>query len=47
MQNETLKINDQDTSTAAGPHGWLAFGVVASSYFVVVLGVIAYCVVLP
>jgi hypothetical protein len=47
MQNETLNINDNDTSTAGGPPGWLAFGVVVSSYFVVLLGVITYCVVLP
>lgn len=26
---------------------WIAFGLVSASYFVIVLGVIAYCVVLP
>ncbi|MEM6506475.1 MAG: hypothetical protein AAF711_13620 [Planctomycetota bacterium] len=47
MQNETLKINDADTSTQGGPPGWLAFGVITSSYFVVLMGVVAYCIVLP
>ena len=47
MQNQSLKINDADTSTHGGPPGWLAFSVVTSSYFVVLAGVIAYCIVLP
>lgn len=47
MQNEALKINDNDTSTQGGPPGWLAFGIVMSSYFVVLMGIVAYCVVLP
>ncbi|MBX2850998.1 MAG: hypothetical protein KTR15_04535 [Phycisphaeraceae bacterium] len=47
MQNRALNINDDDTSTAGGPPGWLAFSVIMSSYFVVLMGVVAYCVVLP
>lgn len=47
MQSKTLKINDQDRSTAGGPPGWLAFAVVTSSYFVALAGVLAYCVVVP
>ena len=46
MQIQALQIDDQDTSTQGGPPGWLAFGVVMSSYFVVLLGVIAYSLVL-
>ena len=46
MQSDILKIDDQDTSTQGGPPGWLAFSVIMSSYFVVLLGVIAYSVVL-
>ena len=47
MKSEALSIHDDDTSTAGGPPGWLAFGVVASSYFVVIVGVLAYCVMVP
>jgi len=47
MNNATLKINDSDRSTQGGPPGWLAFGVITSSYFVVLLGVVTYCVVWP
>jgi len=47
MNIQTLNIHDDDTSTAGGPPGWLAFAVVSSSYFVVLLGVLAYCVMVP
>ena len=47
MQNHALKIDDNDTSTHGGPPGWLAFSVITSSYFLVLFGVVAYCLVLP
>ena len=47
MNNDTLNIHDHDLSTQGGPPGWLAFGVVASSYFVVLLGIVMFCVVVP
>ena len=47
MKNETLNLHDEDTSSAGGPPGWLAFAVVSSSYFVVLLGILSYCVLVP
>lgn len=47
MKSEALNIHDDDPSTHGGPPGWLAFGVVASSYFVVLIGVLTYCVIVP
>ena len=47
MESQALKIHDNDRSTAGGPPGWLAFGVVTTSYFVTLLGVVAYCLALP
>lgn len=47
MNNKALNINDDDTSTQGGPPGWLAFSVITSSYFIVLMGVVAYCVVWP
>lgn len=47
MKSEALNINDEDLSTQGGPPAWFAFGVVASSYFVVLVGMLTYCVVVP
>lgn len=47
MNSEALRINDDDLSTHGGPPGWLAFSVIASSYFVVLLGMLTYCVLVP
>lgn len=47
MNNDALNIHDDDRSTAGGPPGWLAFSIIASSYFVVLLGVVTYCVLVP
>ena len=47
MQSQALHIDDNDRSTQGGPPGWLAFGVITSSYFVVLMGVVAYCIILP
>ena len=47
MDNETMVINDNSGSTQSGAPEWVAFALVTSSYFVVLLGVVTYCLVLP
>ena len=42
---------DQNANAAYTPSGttptWIAFGLVSASYFVALLGLAAYCLVLP
>ena len=47
MKSHALNIHDEDTSSAGGPPGWLAFAIATSSYFVVLVSMVTYCVVLP
>lgn len=48
MRNETPNSGQAAPYTPSGKSpNWLAIGLISSSYFVVLLGVVAYCLVLP
>ena len=50
MNSTTRPMNNNLTSQAIAESdtpGWVAFAAVTLSYFVVLLGVVAYCLVLP
>lgn len=47
MNNQTPQTNELAADNDNGVPGWIAFSLVTSSYFVVLFGVVTYCLVLP